>query len=304
MLIAIPSEAPGGLDAPISAHFGHCHAFTLVELDGSALGAVTVLANEGHAEVCCLSPVNLLKEHGVEVLIAGGMGMRPLAGFKQVGIRVFFKEDAATVRDAAERMATGGCREFGDEHTCGGGGGGCGGHGHDHEHGHDHHHRQPVERVPIEGTADIRDGRVVAFHYKLTDKEGTLIDSSEGNEPLSYLHGHGNIVPGLERALGGLVVGDQKVVEVPAAEAYGERDDDKIVELPRAQLPPGAKVGAVLRAQQGDGTAVLLTIVGLDDTTARLDANHPLAGTDLVFDVTVVSVEAATAEELAHGHPH
>jgi predicted Fe-Mo cluster-binding NifX family protein len=127
MIIAVPSEAPGGLDAPISAHFGHCHAFTMVNVESSKIGVVNVLDNEGHAHGGCMAPVMLLHSHHVEALVAGGMGGRPLAGFQQVGIRVYFKEEARSVRDAVQLLIDGKCREFGSAQACGGGGGGCGG---------------------------------------------------------------------------------------------------------------------------------------------------------------------------------
>ncbi len=161
-----------------------------------------------------------------------------------------------------------------------------------------------MEREPIEGKIDVREGRIIAFHYKLTEKGGAELDSSEGAEPLRYLHGHGNIVPGLEKAMVGLEVGDNKIVEVVASEAYGERDDSQVMEVPLAELPPNPVVGAVLHARQPDGKVVGLTVVEVGDTTARLDLNHPLAGKDLVFDVTIAKIEKATEEEIVHGHPH
>ncbi|MDX2438179.1 MAG: NifB/NifX family molybdenum-iron cluster-binding protein [Acidobacteriota bacterium] len=153
MLIAIPADTTDGLDAAISEHFGHCAAFTLVDVTDDAIGEASILENSGHVEGGCMAPVTLLKERGVEVLLAGGMGGRPLAGFPQVGIDVRFKEDAGTVREAVELFVSGGCRAFGEAHTCGGGVGGCD--------GHDHHHHHEPETVPIEGKANIRDGRMV-----------------------------------------------------------------------------------------------------------------------------------------------
>jgi predicted Fe-Mo cluster-binding NifX family protein len=125
MLIAVPSEAPGGLEAPISAHFGHCAVFTLVQIADDQAGEVRLLPNQGHAQGGCMAPVMLLKEAGVDAMVAGGMGMRPLAGFQQVGIQVFFKEDAVSVGDAIDQVTAGAARIFGPAQTCGGGGGGC-----------------------------------------------------------------------------------------------------------------------------------------------------------------------------------
>lgn len=129
MKLAVPSQAPGGLDADLSPHFGHCPAFTLLEVSEQGIQEVGVLANQGHAAGGCLAPVMMLKQAGVEALVAGGMGMRPLAGFQQVGIRVYFNEGAPTVRQAAGLVAAGQARLFSPAQVCGGHGEGtCGQH--------------------------------------------------------------------------------------------------------------------------------------------------------------------------------
>lgn len=291
MLVAVPSEAPGGLDAVVSEHFGHCDVFTLVQINDGELGEVTVLENIPHENGGCMAPVMFLKQSSIDALVAGGMGGRPLAGFQKEGIKVFFKEEADTVRGAVDLVVKGEARVFGEAQTCSGGG--CG--------GHEHH---VVERDPIEGTADIRDGRVVSFHYTLTEKGGEQLDTSGNDRPLTYLHGHGNIVPGLEQALVGLVAGDHKVVEVSAAAGYGKRDESKIKEMPRDKLPPNPRVGAMMHARQANGEVIGITVVEVLDDSVRVDFNHPLAGKDLIFDVTIVKVESATAEELAHRQVH
>ncbi len=293
MLIAIPTDAPGGLDAPISDHFGHCAAFTLVSVQEGEIGEVTVVDNVGHEQGGCMAPVMLLKDRNVDALLAGGMGQRPLAGFQQVGIDVHFRENAGSARQAVELFLEGKCRAFGEAQTCGGGGGHCGG---------DHH--PPIEREPISGKADIRAGRVVSLDYELKSNDGALLDSSAQSGPMRYLHGSRNLVPALEKALAGLEAGAHVVVEVPRGEGFGERDEARIVEIPRQQLPAHAEVGARVTAQDDQGRALMLTVLELGEKTARLDGNHPLAGKDLVFDVTVLSVEAATPEEIGHGHPH
>lgn len=135
MLIAIPSEAPGGLTAEVAAHFGHCDAFTLVIVEDTEIRDVKVLPNLGHEQGGCMAPVMLLKNQGVDTMVASGMGMRPLAGFQQVGITVYYNEDSKTVGEAVKRVAQGEARAFGKAQTCGGGGGNCGG-GHDHDHDH------------------------------------------------------------------------------------------------------------------------------------------------------------------------
>ena len=294
-LVAIPSEAPGGLDARISAHFGHCAMFTLVQVRDGRVGDVTVLPNDGHEHGGCMTPVMLLKQHEVHALVAGGMGMRPLAGFQQAGIKVYHHGDAATVGEAVELMAANRCQEFGEAETCG---------GHDECGGHGHEPRRDIERPPIDGPVDVRDDRVVSFHFTLSEKDGQVIESSHNGRPARYLHGHDNLVPGLERALTGLEVGAQIVVEVLAAEGYGERNEDEVIDVPRDQLPPDIEVGTLVHAQDPSGGMTALTVTELDDTSVRLDANHPLAGMDLVFDITIVGIEAAVPEELEHGHPH
>ena len=119
---------------------------------------------------------------------------------------------------------------------------------------------------------------------------------------MSYLHGSRNLVPGLEKALAGLEAGAQVVVEIPRGEGFGDRDESKVIEVPRAQLPAHAAVGARITAQDEGDRYFSLTVLELGDETARLDGNHPLAGKDLVFDVTVLRVESATPEEIELGH--
>jgi FKBP-type peptidyl-prolyl cis-trans isomerase 2/predicted Fe-Mo cluster-binding NifX family protein len=283
MLIAIPSDTNDGLDAAISEHFGHCAAFTLVDVTDDAIGEVSILENSGHVEGGCMAPVTLLKERGVEVLLAGGMGGRPLAGFQEVGIEVRFKEDAGTVREAVELFVSGACRAFGEAQTCGGGEGGCG--------GHDHHHHHEPETVPIEGRADIRDGRMVTVEYELKDVDGAVLNSSSETGPMRFIFGAGQIFPAVEQALAGLEPEANVVAAVSAADGFGDRDEARVVEAPRAQLPPDVVVGAMVSAQDEQGRRFPLRVVHLDENVARLDANHPLAGKDLVFDLTVKMVE-------------
>ena len=123
MKIAVPSESPGGLDAQLSAHFGHCFAFTLIDVSDGTIDKVETLVNQGHAQGGCMAPVMMLKQAGVDALIAGGMGMRPLAGFQQVGIHVYFNEGANLVSEATDLLIQGKARVFGPAQTCGGGGG-------------------------------------------------------------------------------------------------------------------------------------------------------------------------------------
>lgn len=292
MLIAVPSEAPGGLKAPVSDHFGHCAAFTIVDVTDGKVGEVKVVDNDAHEHGGCMAPVRILKQLDVEVLLAGGMGGRPLAGFQQVGIAVHFKEDADTVERAIELYMAGQCRAFGEAQTCGGGGGHCG--GHDHE---------PVERAPIEGPADVREGRLVTMTFELRDDVGALIDSSEMSGPMVCVQGSGSWTA-IEKAITGLFAGDKTKVSLTPAEGFGDRDESKVFSVPRERLPGDVEVGDVLGAGDGHGNHVSLTVRKLDDSSAELDANHPLAGMNLVFDLTVARVETATPEEIAHGHAH
>ena len=147
----------------------------------------------------------------------------------------------------------------------------------------------------------IADNAVVTLHYTLKDDANEVIDSSAGGEPLAYLHGHGNIVPGLERELTGKSVGDRLQVLVPAAAGYGEYDRALVQKVPRRALKGIANLRVGLRLQAGH-QAVTVTHIAGDMVT--LDGNHLLAGRNLHFDVEITSVRAATEEELAHGHVH
>jgi FKBP-type peptidyl-prolyl cis-trans isomerase 2/predicted Fe-Mo cluster-binding NifX family protein len=281
MLVAVPSEAPGGLDALIADHFGHCEVFTLVEIDGDTLGAVTILPNQEHSEGGCLAPVMLLKQRGADALVSGGMGARPLASFQQVGITIYHKGEAQTVREAVQGVISGTCREFGEQHTCGGHGG-C---------SHDHHHEPTAGKV-IDGP--VQTGRFVQLSYRLTDEAGTLLDESDC---IGYVHGSGQLVGGLERALEGRSAGERVEIKVAPHDGYGERSDERMMKVPTANLPPGVAPGASLQAQLPNGMLMPLTVVAIEGDTATLDANHPLAGQTLCFDVRVLSVhEAVTAE--------
>lgn len=125
--VAIPSNPPGGLDAAISAHFGHCALYTVVTLRDGEPGEIGIIPNMPHTQGGCLAPVNYLAEQGVQALIAGGMGMRPLAGFQSVGIDVYYSNNAPSVGMAVQALAAGRLSKFGRNNTCGGGDN-CGGH--------------------------------------------------------------------------------------------------------------------------------------------------------------------------------
>lgn len=146
---------------------------------------------------------------------------------------------------------------------------------------------------------------VVTFHYKLRDPRGEVIDSSLGGDPISFLEGAGQIVEGLEQGLRGIAAGVKATIGVPAAKAYGERDEAQVQRVLKALLPieGDIKPGDQFRAGN-DAYAPIVTVVGVEGDELLLDANHPLAGVDLEFDVEVIEVREATAEEIEHGHAH
>jgi len=148
---------------------------------------------------------------------------------------------------------------------------------------------------------------VVSVQYKLwLDDENTLIEESDSDDPMVYLHGHDNIITGLERALEGLKVGDRKTVRLSAEDAYGEYDSEGVEVLDRAQLPPDLEPeeGMLLQIIDDDGGETVAEIVEVTDETITLDFNHPLAGEALRFEVEVTGLRSPTPEELAHGHVH
>lgn len=147
--------------------------------------------------------------------------------------------------------------------------------------------------------------KVVSIDYTLTDDKGNVLDSSSGRGPLAYLHGAGNIIPGLESALEGKSPGDSLSVKVSPAEGYGEHDAALVQDVPRSQFPPNVELerGTQFQAQTPQGPRIV-TVVNVEDDSVTVDANHPLAGMELNFDVSVVEVRDAQAEELQHGHVH
>lgn len=153
---------------------------------------------------------------------------------------------------------------------------------------------------------NIDNNKVVSFHYTLKNDQGEEIESSREREnPMIYLHGAGNIIPGLERAMEGKAAGDQFEVTVGPAEAYGERNEGAIQRVPAKhfgegrRLKPGQLV--VLNTQQGPRQ---VTVLKVGRFNIDVDANHPLAGQSLTFDVEVTDVRDATEEEVSHGHVH
>lgn len=146
---------------------------------------------------------------------------------------------------------------------------------------------------------------VVRIDYTLTNNEGEVLDTSKGREPLAYVHGVGGLIPGLEEELDGKAAGDSLKVSIPPEKGYGERNDGLVQTVPREQLPAEAdvKIGMQFQAQSNAGVHVV-TVTEIAGEEVTLDANHPLAGETLNFDVNIVDVREATTEELEHGHVH
>src|SRR5688500_1699002 len=151
----------------------------------------------------------------------------------------------------------------------------------------------------------IEKDKIVSIDYTLTGENGQVLDSSQGREPLAYLHGSGNIIPGLESALEGKSEGDQLNVQIPPDQAYGPRDERMVQPVPRtacqgvADIQPGMQIQASTNAGPR-----LITVVHVAGDQVTIDANHPLAGATLNFDVKIVNVRDATEQEKSHGHVH
>jgi FKBP-type peptidyl-prolyl cis-trans isomerase SlyD len=152
---------------------------------------------------------------------------------------------------------------------------------------------------------DITADKVVLIHYTLKDDGGAVLDSSAGGEPLAYIQGHGNLVPGLEKALEGKQDGSTLALTVPPAEGYGIRDAALVQRTPKRALQGSGEIrkGMQFQGRTDDGMR-LFTVTAVVGDMVTLDGNHPLADQNLHFDVEVVSVRDATAEELEHGHVH
>lgn len=147
----------------------------------------------------------------------------------------------------------------------------------------------------------ITKNKVAAIHYTLRDKEGTIIDSSEGRDPLHYLHGAGNLIQGMEEGLEGKAKGDKFSLLIEPEKGYGEKDENLVQQVPRTAF--GAQdVKPGMRFSTNQGGVVTVTEVGNESVT--VDGNHPLAGVELNFAVEVMEVRNATAEEITHGHVH
>ncbi len=151
----------------------------------------------------------------------------------------------------------------------------------------------------------VTDNMAVSIHYTLTNDDGEVLDSSIGDEALVYLHGGGNIISGLEKALQGKAAGDKFNVRIAAEDAYGELMDEMVQVISRDMFEgiDNIEVGMQFHADVSSGPGVV-TVVNIEGDDITIDGNHPLAGLALTFDVEVVDVRAATQEEMAHGHVH
>lgn len=153
----------------------------------------------------------------------------------------------------------------------------------------------------------VADNKVVSLHYTLTSDEGEVLDSSEGGQPLEFIQGQGQIIPGLEKELYDMEVGEEKQVTVPPAEGYGERQPDQVQALPRDAFPADMDLDEGMAVQMRDSNTDQVyqaVITDVQPDSVRVDFNHPLAGENLIFDVKVADVRDATDEELSHGHAH
>ena len=135
-------------------------------------------------------------------------------------------------------------------------------------------------------------GDTVRVHYTGTLEDGTQFDSSRGAEPLEFAMGQGQLIAGFENAVSGLAIGESVTVTLPPAEAYGEVDQEMVQDVPRELMPEGVELeaGMVLQGQAADGRVDNFTVVSFDDATVKLDANHPLAGKTLTFDIELIEI--------------
>lgn len=152
---------------------------------------------------------------------------------------------------------------------------------------------------------EIGNGSVVSMHYTLTDDDGNVLDSSAGREPLDYMQGVGNIIPGLEKQMEGKAIGDKFTAVITPEEGYGVRNDNLVQAIPMSNFQDAGQVqlGVQFQVQTQQGVRIA-TVTKIVDDSVTLDMNHPLADKTLHFDVEVMAIREATAEEKEHGHVH
>ena len=143
--------------------------------------------------------------------------------------------------------------------------------------------------------SQAKDGDTVKVHYTGTLDDGTVFDSSVGSEPLEFVLGEGSVIPGFEEAVRGMSPGETKTTTIEASNAYGQHETAAVFDVPRSQLPPGVEpeVGQQLGLQHPSGQMIPAVIAEVSDTSVTIDANHPLAGENLTFEIQLVGVEAA-----------
>lgn len=138
-----------------------------------------------------------------------------------------------------------------------------------------------------------KQGDKVQVHYRGKLDDGSVFDSSQGSDPIAFTIGAGEVIPGFERAVEGMTAGEKKTETINAENAYGERKDELVFTIPREQMPDGADVdvGDMLRVGFPDGSSAAVQVAAMDDASVTLDANHPLAGRDLTFDLELVAID-------------
>lgn len=151
----------------------------------------------------------------------------------------------------------------------------------------------------------ISNGKVVSIHYTLKDDDGNILDTSDGKDPLAYLHGANNIIVGLENALTGKKPGETLNVRIEPSEAYGEKDEAKKQVLDRSMFGEHeVQIGQQFHAADPEGNSIVVTVTNIDGDEIVIDGNHPLAGITLNFDVEIMEIRDASEEEVSHGHVH
>jgi FKBP-type peptidyl-prolyl cis-trans isomerase SlyD len=169
-------------------------------------------------------------------------------------------------------------------------------------------HRQrgyTARKISLGVPVQISRHKVVTLDYILTDERGSLLDSSQGTEPLAYIHGTHSLIPGLEKALEGKSSGESFKVLVPPEEAYGHREQNRVQNVSREELKDVGDIEIGMRLQRnGRHGPEIVTVTSMDEKNVTVDANHPLAGMILNFKITIVGVREATEEELSHDHVH
>ena len=152
----------------------------------------------------------------------------------------------------------------------------------------------------------VRKGRVISLDFVLKDEQGEMLDQSTDGGPLEYLHGAGDVVPGLEQALEGHKLGEHLRVVIPPAQAYGEYEVSLVDEVSREQFPgiDDIQPGMQFQTHMDDGAPMIINVTAVDGDRIVVDGNHPLAGMTLVFEVDIIGIREAGKDEIAHGHVH